>query len=400
LKRALQFAGVAVVAVGTLASLAVCQESRVYREGSNWVQEMSGDLGAARNLRVKLERGSVRVEGGSQSGISYVIHRRAYTSSEQQARREFERYKVEMYVRGDTAFIEAQSRGRGRNRECAGDFVIHVPRNMELAKIETDGGSVTATGIGGRAEIESGGGSIHIDDIGGAVTAETGGGGIEVGTVGGDVNLQTGGGNIRVVSAKGKINAESGGGSLVVLSGLQGAVLETGAGSIRVEKCVGKVRASTGGGSVDLGEIGGAAEIESGAGSIRLVSATGPVRVQTGGGSIQLDGAPSVRAETAAGGIVVKLLSSSGERSDSVLETTAGDITVYLSNSLPISIRAAIELANGHSIRSDFSDIHVSSEGGPWGPRTVTAEGQLNGGGPVLKVRTSSGNIVFRRAGH
>jgi len=124
------------------------------------------------------------------------------------------------------------------------------------------------------------------------------------------------------------------------------------------------------------------------------------VRVQTGGGSIQLDGAPSVRAETAAGGIVAKILSSSGERSDSVLETTAGDITVYLSDNLQVSIRAAIELANGrNTIRSDFSDIHVSSEGGPWGPRTVTAEGQLNGGGPVLKVRTSSGNINFRRVG-
>ncbi|MBZ5656721.1 MAG: hypothetical protein LAO56_15750 [Acidobacteriia bacterium] len=400
MKRALKFAGGAVVALGTLASLAVCQESRVYRDGSNWMQEIKGDLGGARNLRVKLEAGSVRVEGGSQSGVSYVIHRRSYTSSEQSARREFERYKIEAYVRGDTAFIEAQSRG-GRNRECSGDFVIHVPRAMELAKIETDGGSVTATGIAGRAEVESGGGSIHIDDIGGPVTAETGGGSIEVGNVGSDVSLQTGGGNIKIISAKGKINAESGAGNVVVLSGLQGAVLETGAGSIRVEKCAGKVRATTGGGSVDFGEIGGAAEIESGAGSIRLSSAKGPVWVQTGGGSIQLDGAPSVRAETAAGGIIAKLLSSSGERSDSVLETTAGDITVYLSDNLQVSIRAAIELANGHMIRSDFSDIHISSEGATWpGPRTVTAEGQLNGGGPVLKVRTSSGNINFRRASH
>jgi hypothetical protein len=39
----------------------------------------------------------------------------------------------------------------------------------------------------------------------------------------------------------------------------------------------------------------------------------------------------------------------------------------------------------------------VSSEGGGYGPKTVTAEGQLNGGGPVLKVRTNSGNVNFRR---
>jgi DUF4097 and DUF4098 domain-containing protein YvlB len=150
---------------------------------------------------------------------------------------------------------------------------------------------------------------------------------------------------------------------------------------------------------VDLGDIGGPAEIETGAGSIRLASAKGRVHAQTGGGSIQLDGATSVQAETSAGGIIVKLLSSNGAaaHNNSTLETSAGDITVYLANDLAISVRAEIEVANGHTIRSDFSDIHVSSEGGPWGPKTVTAEGQLNGGGPVLKVRTNSGSVTFRR---
>jgi DUF4097 and DUF4098 domain-containing protein YvlB len=396
LKRAIKLVSVGVL-VAALASLALCQEARVYREGGNWVQEMTGDLGAARNLRVKLEAGSVRVQGGSQTGITYVIHRKAYTSSEQKARREFESYRISASVKGDTAWIVAES--GGRDRRCSDDFVINVPRNLQSAKIETGGGSVNAAGIAGRVELESGGGSIHLDDIGGEVTAKTGGGTIEVGSVEGNVTLQTGGGNIKVASAKGEIKAESGGGSVVVLSGLQGAVLETGGGSIRVDKCSGPVKATTGGGSVDLGEIGGPAEIETGAGSIRLASAKGRVQAQTGGGSIQLDGATSVQAETSAGGIVVKLLSSNGAgvRNNSTLETSAGDITVYLANDLAISIRAEIEIANGHTIRSDFSDIRVSTEGGPWGPKTVTAEGQLNGGGPVLKVRTNSGNVNFRR---
>jgi DUF4097 and DUF4098 domain-containing protein YvlB len=381
-----------------LASLAYCQESRIYREGSSWVQEVTGDLGAATNLRVKLAAGSVRVQGGAQSGITYTIRRRAYTSSEQQARRAFESHRVNTSVKGGTAWIVAES-SSGGNRKSADDFVVNVPRNLESAKIETGCGSASATGIAGRVDLESGGGNIRLDDIGGAVTAETGGGTIEVGSVGSDVSLQTGGGSIKIASAKGEIKAESGGGSVVVLSAQQGAVLETGAGSIRVEKCLGTVKATTGGGSVELGEIGGPAEIETGAGSIRLASAKGRVRAQTGGGSIQLDGATSVQAETSAGGIVVKLLSSAGGRNDSTLETSAGDITVFLANELPISIRASIEVANGHTIKSDFSDIRVSSEGGQWGPQTVTAEGQLNGGGPWLKVRTNSGNINFRRIG-
>jgi DUF4097 and DUF4098 domain-containing protein YvlB len=394
LKQAIKLVSLAGL-VAALTSLALCQETRVYREGSNWVQEMTGNLGAAKNLRVKLASGSVRVQGGSQAGITYVIHRRAYTSSEQQARREFESYKISTSVKGDTAWLVAES--GGRDRRCSDDFVINVPRNMESAKVETGGGNASATGIAGRVDLQSGGGNIRLDDIGGEVTAETGGGTIDVGSVQGNVSLQTGGGNIKIASAKGEIKAESGGGSVVVLSGLQGAVLETGAGSIRVDKCSGTVKATTGGGSVDLGEIGGPAEIETGAGSIRLASAKGRVQAQTGGGSIQLDGATSVQAETAAGGIVVKLLSSNGGRNNSTLETSAGDITVYLANDLAISIRAEVEIANGHTIRSDFSDIHVSTEGGPWGPKTVTAEGQLNGGGPVLKVRTNSGNVNFRR---
>jgi len=396
LKQAIKLAGVGIL-VSALASLALCQETRVYRDGSNWVQEMTGDLGAAKNLRVKLAAGSVRVQGGSQAGITYVIHRKAYTSSEQQARREFESYRINTSVKGDTVWVVAEA--SRRDSKCADDFVINVPRNLESAKIETGGGNVNATGIAGRVGLESGGGNIHLDDIGGEVNAETGGGTIEVGSVEGNVSLQTGGGNIKIASAKGQIKAESGGGSVVVLSGLQGAVLETGGGSIRVDKCSGPVKATTGGGSVDLGDIGGPAQIETGAGNIRLASAKGRVQAETGGGSIQLDGATSVQAETSAGGIIVKLLSSAsaGGRNNSTLETSAGDITVYLASDLAISIRAEIEIANGHTIRSDFSDIRVSSEGGPWGPKTVTAEGQLNGGGPVLKVRTNSGNVNFRR---
>jgi hypothetical protein len=396
LRRVVKLASIGIL-LTALASLALGQETRVFREGGNWVQEITGTVGAARTLHVKVDMGSVRVEGGSQPGISYVIHSRAYTSSEQQARRGFEAYKISAYSKGDTVWIVGDWQG-GRSRKFSGDFVITVPRNLELAKIETDGGSVRTTGITGQAEIQSGGGNIHVDDVGGTIEAETGGGTIDIGTAGSDVNVRTGGGNIKIASAKGKLNAESGGGSIVVISCFQGATLDTGAGNLQVERCQGTVRATTGGGSVDLGDIGGPVEIETGGGSIRLSSAKGPVKAETGGGCIELNGVTSARAETGAGGIIARLLAS-GDRTDSTLETSAGDITVYLAADLSISVRANIELANGHRITaSDFPELHIASEGGEWGPRTVSAEGQLNGGGPVLKVRTNSGNIKFIRA--
>jgi DUF4097 and DUF4098 domain-containing protein YvlB len=201
-----------------------------------------------------------------------------------------------------------------------------------------------------------------------------------------------------VHQANGKVIAETGGGSDEIHSGAQGATIETGGGSVEVRQCNGKVKVSTGGGSVDLSDIGGPAEIETGGGTIKLSSAKGHVHAETGGGGIELLGVPSAHAETGAGGITVKLLNTGGERRDSDLETGAGDITVYLASDVAVNVRASVDMGNGHHITSDFPDIRIGSEGDKWGPKMLTAEGKLNGGGPTLKVHTSSGDICFKRS--
>ena len=378
-KKFSKFAGV-LATVGFLASIASAQQVRVYRDGDSWTEEVTGSLSAAKNLHVKVDFGSVRVQGGSQQDITYVIRTRSYSSDEKHARREFEAYKISATVRGDSAWVEGDWQG-GHHHLCSGEFVVNVPRDLDLAKLETSGGGVAVSGITGRVEAESGGGKVHLDDIGGSVTAETGGG------------------KIYIANAKGKVDASTGGGNIVLVSSAQGATLEAGGGNIDVKQCGGKLKVSTGGGNIELGDISGPVEIETGGGSIRLGWAKGVVRAQTGAGRIELNGVSSARAETGAGGIMAKFISSSGERSDSVLETSAGDIVVYIAADVAITVRASIDLANGHKIMSDFTDIRVSSEGGEWpGPKSFTAEGKLNGGGPTLKVRTTTGDIKFLRA--
>ena len=399
MKRTLPIVGLASL-LALLAPLAVAQETHVSREGGVWSQEINGSLAAVKNLRVKVDMGSVVVRGGQQQGINYVVHTHFGNSSEQDARRQFEQYKVTAYVKGDTAWIVGDWQGGRRPRHFSGDFSVTVPREMALVKLETAGGNVDASGLAGRVEAESGGGSMKLDDIAGGASAETGGGSIDIGTVSGDLGLRTGGGPIEVRHANGKVVAETGGGSVDIQAGAQGAIIETGGGSVQVRQCNGKVKVSTGGGSVDLSDIGGPAEIETGGGSIRLTSAKGHVHAETGGGGIELYGVPSARAETGAGGITVKLVNTGGERNNSDLETSAGDITVYIANDVAINVRASVDMGNGHHITSDFSDIRIASEGDKWGPKTLTAEGKLNGGGPMLKVHTSSGDICFKRASH
>ena len=376
------------------APLAGAQQSRVQNEGGNWTQEITGTLSGARNLRVKVDAGTVRVEGGAQADISYVVHNRSYTSSEEKARQDFDQYKVSAYVRGDTAWVVGEWQG-ARPQKFSGEFVVKVPRGMDAVKVETEGGGVSASNIAGRVDAESGGGKIHMADIGGSVHAETGGDSIEIGSVGGDLNIQTGGGRVSIGAVKGAINASTGGGDIVLVSSNQGAVLEAGGGNIQVKQCGGALKISTGGGNIDVGDVGGAVDIETGGGSIHVRSAKGPVKAQTGAGRVELYGVPSAHVETGVGGIVAKFVAG-GQHQDSTLETSAGDITVYLAPEMNITVRASIDLANGHSIQSDFAGIRVNAVGGQWGPKTVTAEGSLNAGGPLLKVRTTNGNISFQ----
>ena len=402
LKRSLHIVGLAgalaLAAPLALVSAGWAQETHVSREGGAWGQEITGSLAAVKNLRVKVDMGAVVVHGAGVPGISYVVHTHFGNSSEQEARHQFEQYKVTAYVKGDTAWVVGDWQGGKRPRHFSGEFNITVPREMALVKLETDGGNVEATGLAGRVDAESGGGALRLDDIGGGVNAETAGGSIDVGTVSGDLGLHTGGGAIEVHHANGKVIAETGGGSIKIEGGAQGATIETGGGSVEVRQCNGKVKVSTGGGSVDLSDIGGATEVETGGGTIKLTSGKGHVHAETGGGGIELMGVPSAQADTSAGGITVKLLNTGAEHHDSDLETGAGDITVYLAADVAVNVRASVDMGNGHHITSDFSDIHISSEGGQWETKTLNAEGKLNGGGPTLKVHTSMGDICFKRA--
>ena len=401
LKKALQVVGLAgvlaLLAPGGVVPHSLAQESKISRDGGSWTQEVTGSLTAVKVLRVKVDMGSVVVRGSQQPNINYIVHTRFGNSSEQEARHQFEQFKINAYVKGDTAWIVGDWQGGHRPRHFWGEFNINVPREMALVKLETEGGNVETSGIAGRVEAESGGGGMKLDDIGGGVNAETGGGGIEVGTVSGDLGLHTGGGPIVIHRANGKVTAETGGGGVRIDSGAQEAVVETGGGGIEIRQCAGKVKVSTGGGSVDLSEIGGPATIETGGGTIRLTSAKGHVHAETGGGGIELYGVPSAGAETGAGGITVKLVNTGGERRDSDLETAAGDITLYIASDVAVNLRASVDMGNGHRITSDFPEIHVRSEGDQWS-KSLSAEGALNGGGPLVKVHTSTGDICIKRA--
>lgn len=394
--RVHKFAGVLAVLACSL-TVARAQQSRVYRDGNSWVEEKSGTLPAARNLRLRVPVGSVRVQGGSGS-ITYMIRSRVNGSDERAARKIFDAYEINAGSRGDAAWITGEWPGR-QPRKFSGEIVLEVPREMEAVKIETQCGNIDVKNIAGNVDGESGGGTFVVDTIGGTVSAETGGGDVRVGHVDGNVKIATGGGNIDLGEIGGTVTLETGGGN-VHLESARGAVkAETGAGNITAQKCSSSLYAETGGGNIEIGDVGGDVEMSSGGGRLKLASSRGTVHADTGSGRMDLGRVSGgVKAETGAGGIAVAFAADS-HFTDSELESPVGDVVVYLSPQLAAVIRATIESASGHTIITDFPEIHVTTEG-EWGDKTVSAEGRLNGGGPMLNVKTSTGNIEFRRLNH
>lgn len=383
----------------TLAAIAAWgQQSRVYREGNQWVEEVTGTLPASHNLKLITDMGSAHIRGGQNianaNAITYTIKKRVSASSEQEARREFEQIRISASSYGDAAMIRGQASSYSRGRHFSADFDIQSPRDMALINAHTGGGSLEVKSINGRVEVQTGGGNLQLDDINGGIEAQTGGGNVEVGNAGADVHVETGGGGIHVGSAKGVIQASSGGGPIRIDSGEQRMELNTGGSDIHVTTCGGDLKAQTGGGNITIGSVNGQAYLETGGGSIRLGSANGPVRASTGGGSVELyKMSHGAHVETGAGGITAEFIGTGPNFSDSRLETAAGDIRVYLPANLPVTVQAAIDVANGHSIRTDFSEFKITSEGQDYGPKEQYCEGKLNGGGPTLHVHTTVGNI-------
>ena len=385
------------IAVAVLwARPSVAQDSKIWQDGQDWVQVVTGTLPAARVLKVTTPIGSVQVTGGSQKGIQYTVTKRI-CMGEAEARRQLETFRVSSASRGETALIEASAE-HGRYKRFSVQFTITVPRELGSLKVETSAGSIVVKSIAGMVAVATSGGGISLNDIGGNIAASTAGGSIDVGNSGGDVSLETQGGGITLRKVKGRVTASTAGGSIFVESADQAVVAETAGGSINVKKCGGDLKASTAGGSLDVGDVNGAATLESSGGSIRLTSATGAVKANTAGGGIHLYKLMrGVKAETAAGSITAEFVGKPADLTDSYLSTSVGDVIVYLPADMKVTVKAVIETSLGHKIRSDFPELKVTSEGGDWGPKEMYAIGQINGGGPVLKLHTTLGNIELRK---
>jgi hypothetical protein len=178
------------------------------------------------------------------------------------------------------------------------------------------------------------------------VVANIGSGDIHVETVGGFVHAETGSGDIRAKGVGSDSRLGTGSGSIDVQAALGTLQAQTGSGDISIrDSRLTDASLKTGSGSITAGDVRGALKADTGSGSLTICGfPTSNWKLETGSGAIHFQADPNAKftldAKSGSGGINSKL---------------------------PISV-------SGHIDRG-------------------VLRGPVNGGGPVVKMVTGSGEI-------
>ena len=389
-KRAGLIAGLALaVALPLLA-----EQVRVYQEGNAWIEETTGTLPVSHDLRVNTDIGSIDMHGRAQN-VVYVVRKRTVAATKQEAERDFQKMKFSAVRTGDQLVLDGRLLERGFTKLSA-DISLQVPYNLRKVWLNTGGGVMKLSSLAAAVTARTGAGAVKLDDMAGPVTITTGGGEVVGGSLGSQAIINNGGGGVHIDNIAGAAKITTGGGQVYVGSA-NTLIVDNKAGNIDVRRCFGNLQASTGGGNVNVGQVTGSVVVDAGAGSVRVGGAGGVVQVTTGGGSVELfNVAKGAKVDTPVGAITVKFTAVPGAFTESSLHTGSGDVLVFLPDELPMTVHASSDMAAGYGIRSEVPGLRISKQGGGFGPQSAWAEGALNGGGPLLRIRTGVGHIDFR----
>ena len=245
-----------------------------------------------------------------------------------------ELYDVRFRESAGKATIEIERKDKGVWGWFGSSFRGRVRLAVEVpadttVKASTSGGPVSLTGTSGAANLSTSGGPIEARALGGDLKAATSGGPISAHDIAGDATLETSGGSIEASSIGGQLHAETSG------------------GGIDIDGVAGDIAATTSGGGVSITGAGGRVDAESSGGSVRVGFAAG----NDHGGELSSSGGP----------VAAELDPSVGLDVDA--STSGGGVHC----DLPVTVRGAIS-------RSQL-------------------RGTLNGGGALLRMRSSGGGI-------
>jgi hypothetical protein len=182
------------------------------------------------------------------------------------------------------------------------------------------------------------------------------------------VHSHSGSGDQIIEGTRGNVDLQTGSGDLK-LAHLTGEVrLQTGSGDVRAHEIAGPVRGGTGSGNMELEETGsGDVDLHTGSGNITARGVHGAFHAEAGSGDITAEGAQtgSWEIRTGSGNVHVHLPSDAAF--DANISTSSGTLDI----DAPISM----------TVQGRVNETHKN------------IVGKVRGGGPLLTLRTGSGDI-------
>lgn len=165
-----------------------------------------------------------------------------------------------------------------------------------------------------------------------------------------------------------------------------GADLSTSGGPVTVQRVTGTVKADTSGGPIEIEEVDGTVNADTSGGPIRISKVTGDISADTSGGGIEISEAGGrVDADTSGGPISVRFAAANFKGGS--LDTSGGGITIEVDPAAKLSLDAS---TSGGSVSCDLPVTVVGDR------ERSELKGDINGGGALLRARSSGGGIRIR----
>ncbi len=289
------------------------------------------DAGGIDAIDIEAFNGPIRVTGGDSDTIEIVATRVVRTSDRSRGEEYAERVTVDVSRDGATLKVRTvrPSDEPGYIESVSMAYAVSAPRRM-AALATSRNGAIDVTGLDGAVDAETRNGSVTLVDIGGEAKARTSNGGITLDDVASVVEATTNNGGV----------------------------------SVRCETVSAPARIESDNGGVEL-----------------VVSGTlrAPVRMSTTNGKVTAR---------------VRIL-----RDDIEIDTSNGAIAITVEDTLAGGIDArtsigaiALRVPRKAGFRLDATSGSASIST-PWGSGDRNFAREVNGGGPSVKLRTSSGSV-------
>ncbi len=325
---------------------------------------------ADKPLVVTNYRGDVSVQPHDSPEVRVTVSKSVRTSSQERADERMKQLELEIIEGASTIDIKPKIIG-SRFRRVRLHLQIQIPRKL-AATVSTDNGD------------------IHIQGLDGPVKAETMNGDVEIRDTGGEVNVGVKGGKVTVAGAKGTVKVSGRGGEIDV-SDIAGEALIDGEfyGPIAVRNVSKGTHFRSQRTDLTIGQLPGRMEIVHGtltiedtSSDINLVTREKDIRMEKISGRLRI---VNTRGD-------IEVSYARPPQGEVDITNQSGGVELILPEDSQFEIHASTRSGD---IENSFEDpgLKITQDG-----NTATLEGKRGTKGPQVRIKTSYGTVLLRKA--